>query len=93
MRYVVVLCLWCMGVVMASNVIAGVAVRVNGHAITLNEIKKMQQSMKISKQQAIDLLIRVIEQKEKPMIHTRIILSPELVVNRKIPAAFRDGES
>ena len=49
MRYVIVLCLWCVGVAVASDVIAGVAVRVNGHAITLNEIKKMQQNMKISK--------------------------------------------
>ena len=57
MRYVIVLCLWWVSVAVASDVIAGVAVRVNGHAITLNEIKKMQQSMNISKQQAIDLLI------------------------------------
>ena len=61
--------------------------------ITNTDIAYVQQPVEQFGSEAIDLLIRVIEQKEKPMIHTRIILSPELVVNRKIPAAFRVGES
>ncbi|MBR2112659.1 MAG: peptidyl-prolyl cis-trans isomerase [Helicobacter sp.] len=51
------MCLWFGGMVVASDVIAGVAVRVNGHAITLHEIEKMQKTMKVDRQQAIDLLI------------------------------------
>lgn len=57
MRYVLIMCLWFGGMVVASDVIAGVAVRVNGHAITLHEIEKMQKAMKVDRQQAIDLLI------------------------------------
>ena len=57
MRYVLIICLWFGGMVVASDVIAGVAVRVNGHAITLHEIEKMQKTMKVDRQQAIDLLI------------------------------------
>lgn len=57
MRYVLIMCLWFGGMVVASDVIAGVAVRVNGHAITLHEIEKMQKTMKVDRQQAIDLLI------------------------------------
>lgn len=37
--------------------------------------------------EAIDLLIKLISQKNKPLIHTRIILSPELVINHKVPIA------
>ncbi len=40
-----------------ASVIAGVAIRVNGNAITINEIKKLQQELKIGKKEAIDLLI------------------------------------
>ena len=57
MRYVLIMCLWFGGMVVASDVIAGVAVRVYGHAITLHEIEKMQKTMKVDRQQAIDLLI------------------------------------
>lgn len=57
MRYALFICLWFGGMVVASDVIAGVAVRVNGHAITLHEIEKMQKTMKVDRQQAIDLLI------------------------------------
>lgn len=42
---------------MNASVIAGVAIRVNSNAITINEIKKLQQELKISKKEAIDLLI------------------------------------
>lgn len=41
----------------SAGVIAGVAIRVNSSAITINEIKKLQQELKISKKEAIDLLI------------------------------------
>ncbi|MFC3867516.1 peptidylprolyl isomerase [Helicobacter equorum] len=57
MRYVLIMCLWFGSMVVASDVIAGVAVRVNGYAITLHEIEKMQKTMKVDRQQAIDLLI------------------------------------
>lgn len=57
MRYALFICLWFGGMVVASDVIAGVAVRVNGHAITLHEIEKMQKIMKVDRQQAVDLLI------------------------------------
>ena len=40
-----------------GQIIAGVAIRVNGHAITLNEIATAQKELKISKEAAIDLLI------------------------------------
>lgn len=40
-----------------AEIIAGVAIRVNGHAITLGEINKLQTQMKISKKAAIDMLI------------------------------------
>lgn len=40
-----------------AEIIAGVALRVNGHAITLHEISSLQNRLKISKQAAIDMLI------------------------------------
>lgn len=40
-----------------AEIIAGVAIRVNSHAITLNEIKSVQKEFKITKEQAIDMLI------------------------------------
>lgn len=40
-----------------GEIVAGVALRVNGHAITLYEIQSLQAQRKISKQAAIDLLI------------------------------------
>lgn len=40
-----------------AEIIAGVAMRVNGHAITLNEIKEAQSRLKLSRQAAIDMLI------------------------------------
>ena len=40
-----------------AEIIAGVAILVNGHAITLSEISKLQTQMKISKKAAIDMLI------------------------------------
>lgn len=48
--------LMCVCVVQAE-IIAGVAMRVNGHAITLNEIKEAQSRLKLSRQAAIDMLI------------------------------------
>ena len=51
-------CLLCACVFSAyGEVIAGVAIRVNGHAITLYEIASLQSHLKISKQAAIDMLI------------------------------------
>lgn len=53
-----IICFLCFSAVMLqAEIIAGVAIRVNGHAITLNEIAKLQAQMKISKKAAIDMLI------------------------------------
>lgn len=53
-----IICFLCFGAVMLqAEIVAGVAIRVNGHAITLNEIAKLQAQMKISKKAAIDMLI------------------------------------
>lgn len=40
-----------------AEVVAGVAIRVNGHAITMYEIKQIQQELNLSRQAAIDFLI------------------------------------
>ena len=40
-----------------AEIVAGVALRVNGHAITLYEIQSLQAQRKISRQAAIDFLI------------------------------------
>ncbi|WP_334090789.1 peptidylprolyl isomerase [Helicobacter typhlonius] len=47
----------CAGVGLYAEVVAGVALRVNGYAITLYEIEKTQKELRISKQEAIDILI------------------------------------
>lgn len=53
-----IICFLCLCVLVSqAEIIAGVAIRVNGHAITLNEIAKLQAQMKISKKAAIDMLI------------------------------------
>nr|WP_317404427.1 peptidyl-prolyl cis-trans isomerase [uncultured Helicobacter sp.] len=53
-----IICFLCFSAVMLqAEIVAGVAIRVNGHAITLNEIAKLQAQMKISKKAAIDMLI------------------------------------
>ncbi len=53
-----IICFLCLCVLVSqAEIIAGVAIRVNGHAITLSEIAKLQTQMKISKKAAIDMLI------------------------------------
>lgn len=53
-----IICFLCFSALMLqAEIVAGVAIRVNGHAITLNEIAKLQAQMKISKKAAIDMLI------------------------------------
>ncbi|CAM3417509.1 peptidylprolyl isomerase [Helicobacter labetoulli] len=53
-----IICFLCFSaLILQAEIIAGVAIRVNGHAITLNEIAKLQAQMKISKKAAIDMLI------------------------------------
>lgn len=53
-----IICFLCFSAVMLqAEIVAGVAIRVNGHAITLNEIAKLQAQMKVSKKAAIDMLI------------------------------------
>lgn len=49
--------LFCIFTFASSEIIAGVAIRVNGRSITLNEITKTQKTLKVSKQTAIDHLI------------------------------------
>ncbi|MCX2716165.1 peptidyl-prolyl cis-trans isomerase [Helicobacter sp. MIT 21-1697] len=58
MKNIIGVCLLCACVLNTyGEVIAGVAIRVNGHAITLYEIASLQSRLKISKQAAIDMLI------------------------------------
>lgn len=53
-----IICFLCFcALMLQAEIVAGVAIRVNGHAITLNEIAKLQAQMKISKKAAIDMLI------------------------------------
>ncbi|BDB63699.1 hypothetical protein T36_0138 [Helicobacter cinaedi] len=53
-----IICFLCLCVIVSqAEIIAGVAIRVNGHAITLSEISILQTQMKISKKAAIDMLI------------------------------------
>lgn len=53
-----IICFLCLCVLVSqAEIIAGVAILVNGHAITLSEISKLQTQMKISKKAAIDMLI------------------------------------
>ncbi|TLD97313.1 peptidyl-prolyl cis-trans isomerase [Helicobacter jaachi] len=54
-----ILCVLCILSIVSlqAEIIAGVAIRVNGHAITLHEIAALQDKMHISKDAAIDLLI------------------------------------
>ncbi len=47
----------CLCSALYAEVVAGVAIRVNGHAITLYEISKLQSQMNLSRDAAIDLLI------------------------------------
>lgn len=59
MRHILFLAFFCnvfLGYVWAE-VIAGVAIRVNSHAITIQEIKAAQEQFKVNKEQAIDMLI------------------------------------
>ncbi len=53
--------------------------------INNTEIAYVRQPIEQFGSEAIDLLIRSIEQKDKSMFHTRIILTPELIKNHKIP--------
>lgn len=57
MKAIVYVLLICAGVGLYAEVVAGVALRVNGYAITLYEIEKTQKELRISKQEAIDILI------------------------------------
>lgn len=57
MKVIVYVLLICAGVGLYAEVVAGVALRVNGYAITLYEIEKTQKELRISKQEAIDILI------------------------------------
>lgn len=56
MKYLLIIC-----AILALNakaeLVAGVAMRINGHAITLHEISALQHKLKISKSAAIDMLI------------------------------------
>ncbi|STP08796.1 peptidyl-prolyl cis-trans isomerase [Helicobacter cinaedi] len=53
-----IICFLCLCVLVSqAEIIAGVAILVNGHAITLSEISILQTQMKISKKAAIDMLI------------------------------------
>ena len=49
--------IFCATLSLYGEVIAGVALRVNGYAITLYEIESLQKQLKISRQEAIDMLI------------------------------------
>lgn len=59
MRKIIFICstLLCLSTFAFSEIIAGIAIRVNGRPITLNEIAQTQKTLKISKQAAIDHLI------------------------------------
>lgn len=56
MKFVVYGFIFC-AISLYGEIIAGVGMRVNGHAITLYEISSLQKQLKISKQEAIDMLI------------------------------------
>ncbi|PAF47512.1 hypothetical protein BKH46_03535 [Helicobacter sp. 12S02634-8] len=56
-----------------SNIIAGIAITVNGDPITLYQIQQMEKNSKVSKQKAIDILIaQALKAQEIKRLHIQV---------------------
>lgn len=75
-----------------EKVVAGVAITVNGDPITLYEIKEIQQKNKITKQQAIDMLIAE-KIKNQEIKRLRIDISDSRIQNEILDMASRSNLS